>query len=147
MYKKVITGLVCSLTAVLLVGCSCAGGDTVETYPRQTYQIESGIDLAEYASFVTEDEWVNETTGDYFIFNDDGSYEGEIDGTKYNGTFTLNLTDGEDEGVVIVNATPEGEDERRTYTIKFDSSVQMTLTTDEDVSAEFTSKWTLEDSE
>jgi hypothetical protein len=143
MNKKIIAGAMCLLTALLFTSCSCTCGNTVETMPPKTYEIETGIDISEYADFVTSDQWVDPDSDNTFVFNNDGTYEGTIDGKEYKGGFSLNVKD--DDGTINVIAEPEGETEEVTYTIKFKTSTDMTLTISDDVSAHFVAKWTTEE--
>ncbi len=145
MNKKIIAVAVvlCIFAAILCTSCSCACGNTLETAPPKTYEIRPSIDIAEYAAYVTYDKWVDTNSDNYFEFKDDGTYEGKIDGTEYKGVFTLNITDAED-GVVNVNAVPDGEEDKIPYTITFKNTSDMTLKISDEVSAHFVAEWTTE---
>lgn len=145
MNKKIIAVAVvlCIFAAILCTSCSCACGNTVETAPPKTYEIEPSIDISEYAAFVTSDVWVDPDSDNTIEFKDDGTYEGKIYGTDYKGKFSLDTTDAKD-GVVNVNVIPEGETEEILYTITFKNSSDMTLKISDDLSAHFVAKWTTE---
>lgn len=141
MNRKIIATIICIFVAVLCTSCSCSGGNTLETAPPKTYEIQPTIDIAEYATFVTYDKWVDTRSDNYFEFKDDGTYEGKIDGTEYKGVFTLNI-EGAKDGVVNVGAVPEGEEDEIPYTITFKNSSDMTLKISDKVSAHFVAEWT-----
>ena len=138
MMKKLSVGIICILIAVLCVGCSCA-----QKVPPKTYEVKKETPITEYAAFVTADTWVNEENGDTFVFGNGGTYEGTINGKKYSGEFSL-TNDSEKTGIVYATVTPEGEDEELTYTLKFEDSSTMTLTTDTGEKGKFVAKWTTE---
>ena len=138
MMKKLSVGIICILITVL-----CVGGSCVQKLPPKTYEVKKETPITEYAAFVTADTWVNEENGDTFVFGNGGTYEGTINGKEYSGEFSL-TNDSEKTGIVYATVTPEGEDEELTYTLRFEDSSTMTLTTDTGEKEKFVAKWTTE---
>lgn len=140
MTKRIIAVLLCVLTAIAAVGCSCAGNTPAEV-THQTKEITPDIEINEYAAFATADKWVNDD-GDYFVFGHDGKYEGNVSGKAYSGSYDLRIADPE-QGLIVVTATPTGADKPSEYTMMFTTSTEMKLTLSMgSVTANFVAEWT-----
>lgn len=137
MIKKLLTAVLACVIIAALASCGCAN-NTAETQPTSK-PIDKNMQIGEFAAYVTQPEWINNKTGDTINFKDDGSFEGKINGKNYSGTFTLRI-DKNKLGRLISSVTLTGEKKPVEYTIDFDNTASMTLTTDKGESEKYVVK-------
>lgn len=144
MYKKLIGLIISGAMIALLASCSCSGSNTLETAPHKTVEITPELEAFHYVNFVTNTTWLNQKTGDTIFFANSGSFDGKIDGEKYEGTYTLRQ-DKDKVGRVIAGVTLKGEEKEVDYFIDFKTSSKMTLTTDKGASETYVTDWSLDE--
>ncbi len=142
MLKKILCVFIAGLTALLFASCGCANGDVVETQPPKTISITPEIQIGQYAHYVTAYNWINEQSGDAINFNNDGTFNGKIDGEVYSGVFKLKV-DEKKLGKLIMSVTPDDSKKEVKYTLLFITSSEIKITTNKDKSETYVADWTL----
>lgn len=141
MNKKVIC-ISLIITAITAMS-GCGKSSTTETLPPASVAITPNIKTSQYVSFVTKYKWVNEKTGDSLKFNSNATFSGKIKKKKYSGTFDL-TPDKKEPGLIHSNVRLDGSKKEVEYNIKFKDSAHMTITTNKNVSEDFTAEWAAE---
>ena len=103
-----------------------------------TYTVKDGIAIGYYYDFLTQD-WKSKDSKNTFKFNVDGSFEGKIKSKSYKGSYKISSF-GKNAQTLELAVNKDNKGKIVVYTVKFDDSKTLKITTDTGKSESFTAE-------